>query len=108
MTENALENTPLGLKLQIEKCFISTPNKGTCSCFRIYGPTQEVFTMARTTASTPLEPGPSTEFSSTNNVDRMTKASLVARSKRLNSELSVDDLALLASTVIVEWDRNGQ
>ena len=64
--------------------------------------------MARTTASTPLEPGPSTEMSSTNNVDRMTKASLMTRSKRSNSELSVDGLALLASTVIAEWDRNGQ
>ena len=47
-------------------------------------------------------------MSSTNNVDRMTKASLVPLSKRSNSELSVDGLALLASTVIAEWDRNGQ
>jgi len=57
--------------------------------------------MAKKTASTPLEPGPSTDMpsTSTNNVDRR---------KRSNSELSVDDLALLASTVIAEWDHNGQ
>ena len=64
--------------------------------------------MARTTASTPLEAGPYTKMSSTNNVDRMTKASLVTRSKRSNSELIVDGLALLAHTVVEEWDHNSQ
>ena len=69
---------------------------------------QDVFTMARTNASIPLEPGRPTEISSTNNVDRMTNASLVVRRKRTNSDLSVDGLALLASTAIAEWDQNGQ
>ena len=55
--------------------------------------------MARISAATPLEPVPSTNMPSTNNVDRC---------KRSNSELSVDGLALLASTVIAEWDSNGQ
>ena len=63
---------------------------------------QHVFAMARTTASTPLELGLPTDMPSANNVDRMTKASLVSQYKRSNSELSVDSLALLASTVIVE------
>ena len=68
---------------------------------------QDVFAMARTTVSTPLEQDPSTEMSFTNNFDRMTKASLVARNKRSNSELSIDGLALLASTVVAWWDQNG-
>ena len=67
---------------------------------------QDVFTMARENASIPPEPGRSTE--STNNVDRMTNASLVVRRKRTNSDISVDGLALLASTAIAEWDQNGQ
>ena len=57
--------------------------------------------MARATASTPLEPGPSTEISSTNNVDNMTKASLVDRNKRSNSDISVDGLALLNKMLVL-------
>jgi len=69
---------------------------------------QDFFTLARTTASIPLELGPSTDMPSTNNVDRMNTSSLVTRHKRSNSELNVDGLALLASTAIAEWDHNGQ
>ena len=69
---------------------------------------QDVFTIARKTASSPLGLGPSTDMPSTNNVHRMTKDSLVAQCKRSNSELSVDGLALLASTAIADWGQNGQ
>ena len=41
------------------------------------------------------------EISSTNNVDNMTKASLVDRNKRSNSDMSVDGLALLNKMLVL-------
>ena len=45
---------------------------------------QDFFSMVSSTASTPIEPGTSTEMSSTNNVDHMNNSSLVVPRKRSN------------------------
>ena len=67
----------------------------------------EAFTMTRTTSSNALELGPHIEMPSTNS-DHLKKSPEVVRHKRSDSELNVDRLALLASTVIAEWDYVGQ